>query len=159
MEGSAALQLPVISDHDLTQVAQLIGELHAPSTSGNPELAHRLQAQLQSVISSEIAWGLLSGLYRSSRDPVVRFYAAQSAQTKIARDWESLPECLRLQELETVLDACVETASLGGDYSVVLRKLFSCVSLVAQMSSVLVLKAPSCHCAPHSSRSPGSCFD
>lgn len=147
MNGSTILQLPVISDNDLLQVAQLISDLHAPSTSGNPELAHRLQAQLQSVISSDIAWSLLPGLNRSSQDPIVRFYAAQSAQTKIARDWESLPEGLRLKELEIVLDACVETASLGGAYSVVLRKLFSCVS---PFLAIRAMTAPLAH--------PGSPF-
>lgn len=144
-----ALSMPHISDSDLSQVASLIQSLHSPLNVGNPSATHALQHQLQDVISSDIAWSLLSGLGRSS-DPIVKFYGAQSAQTKIARDWESLPEGLRTTILDQVLDqaatlssqhAGLEASASNGSidntaqYSLVVRKLFSCLAgLILRMT-------------------------
>ncbi|BGP18218.1 hypothetical protein JCM10213v2_006275 [Rhodosporidiobolus nylandii] len=75
-------------ESELAQVVHAIQSLYSPSTP--PSVQSTLQSQLQAVQLSPLAWGLVGPLIGHD-DPSVRFFAAQTLQTKIGRGWESLP--------------------------------------------------------------------
>ena len=83
----------------------MILQMHAPEMAGNAEVTKAMQKQLIEVQKTDQAWGLTEGLIhhpvrhdvssslpkvsliQKYQSPIVRFFGAQNAQTKIARDW------------------------------------------------------------------------
>lgn len=86
----------------------MILQMHAPEMAGNAEVTKEMQKQLIEVQKTDQAWGLTEGLLHhpvshvvffnvphvllmhERQSPIVRFFGAQNAQTKIARDWQVL---------------------------------------------------------------------
>ncbi|ORY23548.1 armadillo-type protein [Naematelia encephala] len=137
--GLGNLAFPVLSSEDLERVSNTILQLFDPSTSSDPDLAKRLQADLLAVQGRQEAWGLIGGL-ASHSDPNVRFFAAHTAQVKISRDWESLPREMHpalLQLLLHLLSDAVNPAnplSLQPGNGIVVRKIFgSLASLLLRL--------------------------
>ncbi|RXK39632.1 hypothetical protein M231_03134 [Tremella mesenterica] len=130
---SQPVVFPSLQPADLEQVAQTILQLFNPQTSGNPELAKQLQSELHRIQSTPEAWGLIAGL-ASHDDPNVRFFSAHTAQVKISRDWESLPEQLHTSLLSLLLTTLSNAISSANPQSyqpanaVVVRKLFTCLA-------------------------------
>ncbi|WWC85404.1 uncharacterized protein L201_000267 [Kwoniella dendrophila CBS 6074] len=134
------LTFPVLPQADLERVAQTILHLFSPSTSSNPELAKHLQHELQQIQSAQEAWGLIAGL-AGHEDPNVRFFGAHTAQVKISRDWETLPEDLKPALLPLLLGTLAQAINPHNQYSyqpangVVVRKLFgSLASLLLRLA-------------------------
>ncbi|KAJ9116745.1 hypothetical protein QFC20_000680 [Naganishia adeliensis] len=130
--------MPVLSQADLDQVAAMILQMHAPEMTGNAEVAKAMQKQLIEVQKTDQAWGLTEGLLRHP-NPIVRFFGAQNAQTKIARDWDTLPVELQPVLLDQQLRLTSEAASPSSPYyaenKIVLRKLFSTLaSLILRLT-------------------------
>ncbi|KAK8844673.1 hypothetical protein IAR55_006522 [Kwoniella newhampshirensis] len=133
------LSFPVLPQTDIQQVAQTILRLFDSSTSANPGLAKHLQQELQQIQGRTEAWGLIGGL-AGHDDANVRFFGAHTAQVKISRDWDSLPEALRpslLPLLLTILGNAISPAnqqSYQPANAVVVRKLFgSLASLLLRL--------------------------
>nr|XP_019048282.1 hypothetical protein I302_02051 [Kwoniella bestiolae CBS 10118]OCF27212.1 hypothetical protein I302_02051 [Kwoniella bestiolae CBS 10118] len=134
------LSFPVLPQADLERVAQTILHLFSPSTSSNPELAKHLQRELQQIQSAQEAWGLIAGL-AGHDDPNIRFFGAHTAQVKISRDWETLPEELRPALLPLLLGTLGNAINPNNQHSyqpangVVVRKLFgSLASLLLRLA-------------------------
>ncbi|KAL1406931.1 hypothetical protein Q8F55_006343 [Vanrija albida] len=127
------LSFPVLPQSDIDQVAATILQLFDPATSSNPALAKSLQQQLQELQARPEAWGLIAGLAHHD-DPNVRFFSAHTAQAKISRDWESLPQELQPALLHLLLNTLSEAISPTNPQTwqpanaVVVRKLFGCLS-------------------------------
>ncbi|WVQ82597.1 hypothetical protein IAT38_004727 [Cryptococcus sp. DSM 104549] len=134
------LSFPVLPTSDLQQVAQTILLLFEPSTSSNPGQAKYLQSELQKIQATQEAWGLIAGL-AGHEDANVRFFGAHTAQVKISRDWETLPEDLRTALLSLLLNTLSDAISPSNPRSyqsgnaVVVRKIFgSLASLLIRLS-------------------------
>ncbi|WWD06250.1 hypothetical protein V865_004336 [Kwoniella europaea PYCC6329] len=140
IQQQQTFSFPVLPQADLERVAQTILHLFSPSTSSNPELAKHLQRELQQIQSAQEAWGLIAGL-AGHDDPNVRFFGAHTAQVKISRDWETLPEDLRPALLPLLLGTLGNAINPANQHSyqpangVVVRKLFgSLASLLLRLA-------------------------
>ena len=126
---------PQLSDTDLGQVANLIMRLYHPNL--DPSSAKALQQELQQIQSAPHAWGLVTGL-STHADPNVRFFSAHTAQVKISRDWETLPNELHPELLKLLLHTLSTALAPPFVYqpanAVVVRKLFgSLASLMIRL--------------------------
>ncbi|KAK4687604.1 importin-13, partial [Tremellales sp. Uapishka_1] len=127
------LSFPVLAPEDIHQVSQTILHLFDPSTSANPQLAKHLEKELQAIQARQEAWGLIAGL-SGHENANVRFFAAHTAQVKISRDWETLPDALRPSLLNLLLEYLASALNPANPHTyqsgngIVLRKLFGCLS-------------------------------
>ncbi|AFR92571.1 hypothetical protein C343_00448 [Cryptococcus neoformans C23] len=133
------VSFPVLPQSDLTQVAQTILQLFDPVTSSNPAQAKYLQSELQKIQGTPEAWGLIAGL-ASHEDTNVRFFGAHTAQVKISRDWDTLPQELHQSLLALLLETLSGAINPQNPYSyqpgnaVVIRKIFgSLASLLLRL--------------------------
>ncbi|OXG35215.1 hypothetical protein C367_00450 [Cryptococcus neoformans Ze90-1] len=133
------VSFPVLPQSDLTQVAQTILQLFDPVTSSNPAQAKYLQSELQKIQGTPEAWGLIAGL-ASHEDTNVRFFGAHTAQVKISRDWDTLPQGLHQSLLALLLETLSGAVNPQNPYSyqpgnaVVIRKIFgSLASLLLRL--------------------------
>ncbi|KAJ9108122.1 hypothetical protein QFC19_002589 [Naganishia cerealis] len=106
--------------------------------AGNTEVTKAMQKQLIEVQKTDQAWGLTEGLMHHP-NAIVRFFGAQNAQTKISRDWDTLPTelhpVLLQQQLRLASEAASPTSPHYTENSIVLRKLFSTLaSLILRLT-------------------------
>ncbi|KZV82789.1 ARM repeat-containing protein [Exidia glandulosa HHB12029] len=121
---------PVLAPGDVQQAALLIQQAFAPSGALGPEHQQRLQTELFEIQKRPEAWGLVVPFLEEYSDPNVEFYGAHTAQVKIARDWESIPDEQREPLRDGLVDLTVR-AALAQKPKPVLRKLFVALSSLA----------------------------
>ncbi|KAH7096895.1 ARM repeat-containing protein [Auriculariales sp. MPI-PUGE-AT-0066] len=119
---------PTLPVSDVEQATLLIQRAYGAAGTGAEE-QRALQAQLFELQKRPEAWGLVVPLL-SSADPNIAFFGAHTAQVKVARDWESIPDEQREIVRDAMLDI-VSRASLADRPRPVLRKLFVALTSLA----------------------------
>ncbi|KAL7414593.1 armadillo-type protein [Mrakia frigida] len=120
--------------HPSTLENRIIQHLYSPTSNAQPHEQQELQRQLVEAQKSDASWGLIGPLL-GHPDRNVRFFGAHTASVKITRDWDTLPEEQRGALLNSMLEWTGQTASLGQENAVVLRKLFVALSsLIIRLS-------------------------
>ncbi|KAI0937932.1 hypothetical protein AcW1_002387 [Taiwanofungus camphoratus] len=121
--------LPAFSPSDVARAAELIQQAYAPQTHLSPEDQRRLQQEIFDIQKRPEAWGLVLP-FLDHTDPNVQFFGAHTAQVKIARDWDSIPQEYVLQLRDMLVGLAGRSIAVGRS-KVILRKLFVAITSLA----------------------------
>ncbi|KAF9513538.1 hypothetical protein BS47DRAFT_1393254 [Hydnum rufescens UP504] len=119
--------IPTLSPNDLQQASSIVLQLYSGQCT--PAQQQLLQHQLFDVQKRVEAWSLIAP-FLHHEDPNVQFFGAHTAQVKISRDWDTLPDTDVDVFRESLLNL-TGYASVNAYSKVVLRKLYAALVSLA----------------------------